>query len=273
MPRFATRSRVQVKETQAWGEKQASNLWSNLYERYSPLVDGRTVLDVGCSWGYMLKFLADRFRPTRLIGTDVAPHWETSRHGWNYRRLGDLIEFHVGNLPDIAALEDGSIDLMLCTSVLQYMTPEQLEANLERAHDLLRPGGQMILRTRVFTSYIGADLHDHLDLPYAHLLHGERDIAAALRTRGSEPPYLNWLTASTYLATFVRAGFELVDVRRRPNRVAPEVMDRVGEAFPWIAADELTCAELEAQLVRPIGFEDLTIPGSPAAMGRTAPSG
>jgi SAM-dependent methyltransferase len=273
MPLFAIRTRVEGKETQAWGEKQAVSLWSNLYERYSPSVDGRTVLDIGCSWGYMLKFLAEQFRPARLIGTDVAAHWQTSNHGWNYRRLGELVEFHVGDLPDIAALGDRSIDLMLCTSVFQYMTPEQLEANLEHAYDLLRPGGQMVLRTRVFTSYIGADLHDDLDLPYAHLLYGERDIAAALHTQGKEPPYLNWLTASTYLAIFARAGFEVVDARRRPNRVAPDVLDRVGAAFPWIAPDELTCAELEAQLVRPIGLEDLAVPGVIPAPGPTEQMG
>jgi SAM-dependent methyltransferase len=258
---FPPSASTEAKETQGWGTDQASNLWSNLYERYSPTIDGRTVLDLGCSWGYMLKFLAERFRPRRLIGTDVRPHWETQRHGWDYGR--EPFEFLVGDLPDSSAIELRSVDVMLCTSVLQYMTPEQLEANLERAYDLLRPGGELLLRTRVFTSYIGADLHEDIDLPYAHLLYGEPEIAAALRSRGKEPPYLNWLTASTYVAIFIRAGFEIVDARRRPNRAAPEAMDRVEARFPWIGREELTCAELEARLVRPVELGDLDVPGLP----------
>lgn len=261
MARLAARGTVHTKETQEWGGEQASKLWSNLYERYAPAIDGRTVLDLGCSWGYMLKFLAERFRPRRLIGTDVRPHWEEQRHGWDYGRAP--VEFHVGDLPDISAIELGSVDVMLCTSVLQYMTPEQLEANLERAYDLLRPGGELLLRTRVFTSYIGADLHEDIGLPYAHLLYGEREIASALRDRGKEPPYLNWLTASTYIAIFVRAGFEVLDSRRRPNRAAPEAMERVEARFRWIGREELACAELEARLVRPIELDDLVVPGLP----------
>jgi cyclopropane fatty-acyl-phospholipid synthase-like methyltransferase len=257
---FARRKWVsrEAKDTQRWGRSQAEALWDNLFARYGPVVDAATVLDLGCSWGYLLKFLADEFKPRRLIGTDIEPWWDRAEYGWDHARLGERIEFHAGDLPSIGSIPDESVDLILCTSVLQYMTPEQLEANMERAYELLRPGGEMLVRTRVFTSYIGADLHRDIELPYVHLLHGERDLALFMRARrGKEPPYLNWLTASTYLAIFMRSGFEVLDARRRMNKAAPEVMDRVGEAFPWIAPEELLCAELEARLLRPIEPEEL----------------
>jgi cyclopropane fatty-acyl-phospholipid synthase-like methyltransferase len=248
-----------------WGDEQARSLWSNLYARYDPVVDGQTVLDIGCSWGYLLRFLAEEFRPRRLIGVDISQLWETVDHGWDYRAIENL-EFHAGDLGQIEALEPESVDLVLCTSVLQYMTPEQLEANLERVYSLLRPGGQMILRTRVWTSYIGADLHSYFELPYVHLLYARAELARAVREQyGRELRYLNWLTASSYLAIFNRVGFEILDAPRRMNRAAPEVGERVGAAYPWIAPDELGVAELEAKLVRPIEPEELYTLAAPTS--------
>lgn len=47
-----------------------------LYERYSPRIDGRVVLDFGCSWGYMLMYLHDSYRPRQTIGVDIAALWK-----------------------------------------------------------------------------------------------------------------------------------------------------------------------------------------------------
>lgn len=243
------------KDTDEWGERQAEALWRNLFEQYEPVVDGACVLDLGCSWGYMLKYLADRFNPALLVGTDVAPLWE--EQPW-WRSHGELVRFHHGDLAEIGGLEDGTFDLILCTSVLQYMTPEGVEANLARAFDMLRPGGEMLLRTRVFTSYIGGDLHADIELPCAHLFYGEREVERYLREeRGKAPRYLNWLTASSYFAMFVRAGFEVLQSRRRMNKLEPAMVERVSKTFPWIAPDELFCAEVEARLVRPYEPEDV----------------
>lgn len=247
--------RQRRKNTEEWGRAQAEALWNNLFRQYGPVVDGATVLDLGCSWGYMLKFLADEFKPRLLIGTDVAPLWRDN--GW-WRPLADRVQFHEGDLPAITGLEGRSIDLILCTSVLQYMTPEGVEANLTRAYDLLRPGGEMLLRTRVWTSYIGADLHADVALPCAHLFYGEQEIERYLREEsGRMPRYLNWLTASTYFAIVVRSGFEVVDSRRRMNRLSPEMTDRVAAEFPWIDREELMCAEVEARLIRPLEPDDV----------------
>ena len=249
------------KHTTDWGENQARALWDGLYARYRPVIDGSVVLDLGCSWGYLLRHLAAEHRPGRLIGVDVSPLWERVEHGWDWSSQG--IEFHTGQLSELDTLRDGTVDLILCTSTLQYMTPEQIEDNLGRAYRLLRPGGRMVLRTRVFTSYIGADLHRTIAKPYVHLLHGEQQLARLVREwTGTEPRYLNWLTASTYTAIFHRAGFEILDVRRRPNSVAPQVMKEVQEAVP-APPGELLCAELEAHLMRPVEASDYSRLGRP----------
>ena len=40
-----------------WGGQQAKGLWDNLYAKHVSTVNGKVVLDLGCSWGYMLMFL------------------------------------------------------------------------------------------------------------------------------------------------------------------------------------------------------------------------
>ncbi len=251
----ATWASKEEKERAQWGQRQALSLWEGLYARFSPAIDERVVLDLGCSWGYMLRFLAERYAPARLIGTDLSPAWRRVDHGWDYEALGGLVSFIEGDLATIDQLEPESIDTILCTSVLQYMTPEGVAANLARAYQLLRPGGEMLLRTRVFTSYVGADLHREIALPYPHLLYPEAALIALVQARRGRPPnYLNWLTASSYLMMFLRAGFEIADARRRFNKVEPQLIARVAARYPWISAEELNCAEVEARLVRTIGI-------------------
>jgi SAM-dependent methyltransferase len=249
---------VAEKNRAEWGARQAQSLWQSLYGPMGAVVDGRTVLDLGCSWGYMLRFLAEEFTPQKLIGTDPGGAWARGDHGWDWLALGDLVEFHRGDLAAIETIGTGTVDLIMCTSVLQYMKPEGVEDNLARCYELLRPGGEMMLRTRCFTSSLGADLHRLAEPQYVHLLHGEDDLRAWVREHHDRAtPYLNWLTATTYLTMFVRAGFEVAEVRRRMNSREPEVIERVARELPWIDANERNVAELEARLIRPITADDL----------------
>lgn len=250
------------KATIAWGDAMAERLWSGLYSHYEPVVDNAVVLDLGCSWGYFLKYLSEHHAPARLIGVDVSPSWETVDHGWRYDHLGERLEFHCGSLPDIRGIEPRSVDLITCTSVLQYLSLEQLEQTLARAYELLRPGGQIILRTRTFTSYIGADLHADLKLPYVHLLFAKHELDRLLEAQEKSASSVNHLTASTYLALFHLAGLEVLDARRRMNSRAPEVMALVRASYPWMSDEELLCAELEVQLARAVTPDDLASLGA-----------
>lgn len=239
-----------------WGIEQAEKLWNGLYSRWNPVIDGRVVLDLGCSWGYLLRRLAELNRPAKLIGVDVRSWWTEVDSGW-HEEMGDgVVEFLEGELGSVP-LDDGSVDLMLCSSVFQYLPPEDLLATLERAYRILTPGGELLLRTQLYTSYLGASLHRDYELPYVHLLHGEDLLRDRLRARRDRTPqYTNGLTASSYLATFAAAGFQILDARRLMNRHAPEVQERVAEEFP-VAANELGCTGLEARLLRPIEPDEL----------------
>jgi SAM-dependent methyltransferase len=214
----------------------------------------------------MLKFLADCFRPAKLIGVDLRPHWRTLPHGWQYGEPDGLVEFHEGAFADMDQLKPGSVDLIISSSTLQYMSPEEVERSIDKAYSLLRPGGEAILRTRTATSHVGADLHSVFDLPYAHLLHGRPAIETVAGEAGRPLPYLNFLTASSYLALYARSGFEVIDaVRRRNSRKGREAIDsRVRSLLPGVSDEELFCADLDVRLVKAIDPSDLPnlVPGA-----------
>jgi cyclopropane fatty-acyl-phospholipid synthase-like methyltransferase len=126
-----------------------AEVWAELLRLWNPVVDAQVVVELGSG---QLSSLDEQFTPRRLITA--------------------------ADLTSADALEAGSVDLIVCSSGLESMTPERVEANVERAYRLLRPGGQLLLRV------------------------------AMTHRQAATDPYVNWLTPSTYLAIFVRSGFE-----------------------------------------------------------------
>lgn len=234
------------KRSGEWGQRTAKSLWEGLYEPWIKIADGRSFLDVGCSWGYLFQYMLDQCSPERLVGVDIVAHWEGSPFDWK-SEARTKIDFHHGNVLD-APLEDESFDYVLCASVVQYLAPTQLDATLRRMRQLLRPGGELLIRTQVFTSYLGLQLHRTYEIPYVHLLHGEEMLGDRLprggrRWRGST----NWLTATSYLQTFVDTGFEILDVRRYANEHSPSIQERVLAEFP-VSREEMTVSHVAARL-------------------------
>lgn len=247
------------KGTQEWGTQWAQGLWDGLFARYDPLIDGQVVLDLGCSWGYTLKFFAERFRPAKLIGVDLTRRWQAVDHGWEYELLGGLVEFHDGHFAEMDQLEPASVDLIISSSTLQYMTADEVEAACLKANSVLRPGGEAIIRTRTATSHIGSDLHRVFDVPYPHLLYGRPALETVTAEAARALPKLNFLTASSYLAIYNYSGFEIIDVVRRRNSAANRevIEDRIRRLLPGISDDELFCADLDVRMVKPIDPKDL----------------
>jgi 2-polyprenyl-3-methyl-5-hydroxy-6-metoxy-1,4-benzoquinol methylase len=238
-----------------WGDKTARSLWDNLYAKWSPSVDGQTVLDLGCSWGYLFKLLLETTTPAHLIGIDVAAPWKRAHTPWDWEADG-RVQLHQ---TDIFGLElaPGSVDLALCSGMLMYLSPETLDATLSRVYKMLRPGGQLLLRTQVYTSYLGASLHRSYAFPYVHLFYGEQLLQARLREHAERiNQYTNWLTPTSYLIAFTRAGFEILDVVRLKNWHAPSVQAQVATEFP-VNANELNVTGLEAQLTKPFTPTDI----------------
>ena len=127
---------------------------------------------------------------------------------------------------------------------------------------------RLIIRDPTATSHIGNDLHRVFDIPYRHVLFGRPALESVTTEASKNAPTLNFLTASSYLAIFNYAGFEIIDVRRRRSSAGNrgEVEDRIRKLFPGVSDDELfSGADLDVRLVKPIDPKDL--PGLALGLG------
>ena len=245
------------KGTQEWGAQWAQGLWDGLFARFDPLIDGQVVLDLGCSWGYTLKFLSERFRPAQLIGVDLARRWQVVDHGWEYELLGGLVEFHAGHFAQMDEIAPSSVDLIISSSTLQYMSAEEVEASCIKACSVLRPGAR-----RSSDPYRDFPHRQRSPSRVRHPLSTRplgRPALESVTTEASRAlPNLNFLTASSYLAIFNYAGFEIMDVRRRRSSAGVEERSRTGSAS-CSRESRMTnwSADLDVRLVKPIDPKDL----------------
>jgi 2-polyprenyl-3-methyl-5-hydroxy-6-metoxy-1,4-benzoquinol methylase len=230
-----------------WGEARASAIWK-------PNELGRTVLDLGCSWGYLLRFLAIRGRARRLIGVDTTPAWD-GIHEWHWREVPELA-FHHGDLESFSAL-GGSVDLILCSAMLNELTPEDVDATVSAAYRLLRPGGEMLVDVGLVTGHFISDVSRRFAMPVPHLAFGEYDLLRQLSdTDRVGHQYSNCLTATGYLMSFARAGFEILGAERKRNIPLPVFDELLASEFDASEA-EISAGRLAVRLVRPFEVEDL----------------
>jgi SAM-dependent methyltransferase len=236
-----------------WGDARASAIWDG-YKQWNPNVLGRTVLDLGCSWGYLLRLLEMRGGARRLIGVDITPEWEQILE-WRWRDVPELV-FHHGDLESFAA-PGGSVDLIVCSAMLNELTPEEVDATVSAAYRLLRPGGEMLVDVGLITGHFASDVSRRFAMPVPQLAFGERDL---MRQLGDEERaghrYPNCLTTTGYLVSFARAGFEILDADRQRNISLPVLDEQLASEFD-AAEEEMSTGRLAARLVRPFELEDL----------------
>ncbi|MEZ4415774.1 MAG: class I SAM-dependent methyltransferase [Gemmatimonadota bacterium] len=106
----------------------------------SPAV-GDTVLDLGCGTGAAARHAAAAAGPSgRVVAVDVQPAMlEVGARGSDAGAPIDWMQAPADRLP----LPDGSVDLVLCAQVLQFLSDR--EAALAEVRRVLRPGGRLAL--------------------------------------------------------------------------------------------------------------------------------
>lgn len=228
-----------------------SELWSEVLSRYLPPLDGLTVVDLGCGRGELIAYLARHTKAALLVGVDEESAWGDGGHGLTDRR----IRLFAGPLAG-ADLAPRSADVIVSANYLHRLPPERVATTLSSCAEILRPGGSLVVRIPLWTAAVPSAVHS-FSTPYAQLLLGERDLERLLRARFNESlPYMNWLTASSYVMLFHQAGLEALDVRRISD---PELMassERLERSLPGVPLAELV-GTIEAHLIKPVTLADL----------------
>ncbi len=230
-----------------YGEEIAKSFWDKLYDKYDLDLTNRIVLDWGCSWGYLIKYLHDKFKVFMLVGNDIYDYWKILEyeHKWVYDKFSN-IKFFTGNLSNINIPVEYKFDYIFCTDVLQYMNPEQMTKNLHRAYSLLRPGGELI---GYFNTYNSTE--NTLD----NFIKDKEIISMFKKFR-----VVNYLTTSSYFAVFAKIGFEILDHYLQDSIEDGNLTENLFSAKEislLMAKGDLSYAKVYFRLIRPIEAYEL----------------
>lgn len=116
---------------------------SRVYQRIVDLAGvgpGDSVLDVGCSGGYLARKLsAVTGRAGRVTGVDPSE----AAVGYARRRSADAMTFTVGVAQDLP-LPDSSFDVVTCTLAVHHVPARKRQAAFREMYRVTRPGGRLL---------------------------------------------------------------------------------------------------------------------------------
>lgn len=110
------------------------------------VLDGASILDVGCGAGAMTEQMADRGRAARVVGIDVddAQLGQNARRAWpeavTFRRSG----------AEALPFENASFDVATMFKSLHHVPSELLDASFREMQRVLRPGGLLYISEPVY---------------------------------------------------------------------------------------------------------------------------
>lgn len=162
-----------------------------------------TLLDVGGARGDYALALCERSPGLRAVVLDQPITADDANALIASRGLGDRVGFAPGNYR--AALPEGPFDVVLLSNVLRGERPESARALLDRIHDAVAPGGELVLQDLVGADGVGPLRHAFFGL---HL-----------------PDALN-PTAAELLALLAEAGFAVRAVQPLDGYVASNLLVR-----------------------------------------------
>ena len=149
------------------------------------------VLDAGCGSGANIALLHDKVK--RIVGIDYS-RGAVARCA---KRImaGQIMNVEVvqGEVTSIP-VADKSMDKVLCLSVLQYLTDDQVRQSLAEFSRVLRPGGTVILHVKNIASL-------HLGLLWM--------LKKLKRALGGKTKLEYFRSCSWYFRTLAAAGFEV----------------------------------------------------------------
>lgn len=201
---------------------QGRNAWRAVADLLFPGDDGGDLDDLagGRASEVLWLELFDPFHPV-VEGADVLVLGQGDVD-LSLKLTNDLRARAVTSAPDdLALLEAGGFDLVLTRSIEEVTRLERLEEDLGQVYAALRPGGEWLLRAGCPTP----------------------------SRPGFEGPGFGMLTPSGWALQFMRAGFEIAELR--PVWRDQAAQGAVAELLPQASDSERLCGEIRARLIRP----------------------
>jgi 2-polyprenyl-3-methyl-5-hydroxy-6-metoxy-1,4-benzoquinol methylase len=247
------------KLTLKYGDKLASKLWKTTFSGFEIDWAGKKVLDFGCQWGYLSKFLLANKEVSEAYGVDIYPKWEHISDGWSYKSVPNL-HLLAGNIVDLEELQDVKFDIFTSAGTMFLLSPSTLEEVLIWMYNHLNPGGSAVFRTRSVFSHVGGDLHTYTKVPHPHLLFPRHIIDDFLQeTSGSSSRYTSPMSSSSYLMLFHRVGFEIIDVVKLSSGIKDKDINAMFQDKLWFySKDELNSGGIIVHLKKPIIERDIS---------------
>lgn len=141
-------------------------------------IDGKSVINVGCGYGWFERFLLEHRSPTRILGIEPSEvDLSTARESLRNTRVELLVASGL-DIPVSAA----AFDTCLCTEVIEHIPPGTEPQLLGEICRVLKPGGKCYLTTPSRTM-----LSTFTDPAYyllGHRHYSERQIAVFAESAG-----------------------------------------------------------------------------------------
>lgn len=138
-----------------------TSLYRKLFAPHTSF-EGKIVLDLGCSHGYLLHSFLQHEQFT-AIGADLVPEYlEDAR-----RQYGDKIRF-VQTTAATIPLPDHSVDVVYTIDTMEHLSqPKELFAEVYR---VMKPGGIFLVHFNPWLNPHGSHLEDIITFPWPHVV-------------------------------------------------------------------------------------------------------
>ncbi|MBL6750190.1 MAG: class I SAM-dependent methyltransferase [Nevskia sp.] len=181
---------------------------------------GARVLDIGCGWGSMALYLAQRFG-ARVTGITLSQEQlRIARERAAERGLGRQVEFRLEDY----RLTEGEFDAIVSIGMFEHVGRPQYQAYFQQARRLLRPDGTMLLHT------IGRSTPPAVCNPWIrkYIFPGGYIPSASEMTAAIEPTGLILADLEVWRLHYART---LEEWNRRFQARREQIASRMGERF------------------------------------------